>query len=318
MKKIAFLFPGQGSQFVGMLNGLMGHAQTAEAIRPLFETARQALNDDIGKLIADGPTECLNLTVNTQPVMLFASLAYFEAWRALGGPVPAWVAGHSLGEYSALAVSGVLSPKDALRLVRLRAEAMQVAVPVGHGAMAAILGLSDEQVLEVCAQATVVEATRAEVVEAVNFNAPAQVAIAGNTAAVERACAIAKEKGAKRALILPVSAPFHSSLMLPAAEMLEIAFQSTAFATPGIPYVNNVDVASPVDASAIKNALVRQAYNPVRWVESIQFLVEQGVTHFVECGPGRVLAGLVKRITDVPVYSLSDATSIHDTVRILT
>lgn len=287
MTKFAFVFPGQGSQAVGMLNGFAGN----EAVRQTIAEASDALQLDLGKLIAEGPKEALDLTTNTQPVMLAAAVACYRAWIAGGGAVPALVAGHSLGEYSALVAAGVIPFKDAVPLVRFRAQAMQEAVPVGQGGMAAILGLSDEDVRAACS-----EAAQGEVVEAVNFNAPAQVVIAGHKGAVERACEAAKAKGAKRALPLPVSAPFHSSLLAPASARLREYMQTLEFAAPQIPLINNVDVAVEQDVAAIKDALVRQAASPVRWVETVRRMAAEGVTHVIECGPGKVLAGLTKRI----------------------
>jgi [acyl-carrier-protein] S-malonyltransferase len=283
----AFVFPGQGSQSVGMLNAFADHP----AVAATLAEASDALGQDIGKLIAEGPAEELNLTTNTQPVMLTAAVAVYRAWQAAGGPTPTVVAGHSLGEYSALVAAGAIAFKDALPLVRFRAKAMQEAVPVGEGGMAAILGLSDDDVRAACAEASV-----AGVVEAVNFNAPAQVVIAGAKAAVEKACEIAKAKGAKRALPLPVSAPFHSSLLKPASDRLREYLASVTVNAPVIPVINNVDVAVLSDPAAIKDALVRQAASPVRWVETVQKMKADGVTRVVECGPGKVLAGLVKRI----------------------
>jgi len=283
----AFVFPGQGSQSVGMLNAFADHP----AVAATLAEASDALGQDIGKLIAEGPAEELNLTTNTQPVMLTAAIAIYRAWQAAGGPVPTVVAGHSLGEYSALVAAGALAFKDAVPLVRFRAKAMQEAVPVGEGGMAAILGLSDDDVRAACAEASAVG-----VVEAVNFNAPAQVVIAGAKAAVERACEIAKAKGAKRALPLPVSAPFHSSLLKPASDRLCEYLAGVTINAPVIPVINNVDVAVVSDPAAIKDALVRQAASPVRWVETIQKMKADGITRVVECGPGKVLAGLTKRI----------------------
>lgn len=285
--KIAFVFPGQGSQSVGMLDAWQGNAAVADALAE----ASQALGQDLGALIAQGPAEQLNLTTNTQPVMLAAGAAIYRAWIAAGGATPAIVAGHSLGEYTALTAAGSLALADAVRLVRVRADAMQAAVPVGTGGMAAILGLDDDTVRKVCA-----EAAQTEVVEAVNFNAPAQVVIAGHKAAVERACEGAKAAGAKRALVLPVSAPFHSSLLKPAADVLAGALAQVEVAAPAIPVINNVDVAVVSDPAGIRDALVRQAWHAVRWVETLQAMKAQGVTHVVECGPGKVLAGLTKRI----------------------
>ncbi len=283
----AFVFPGQGSQSVGMLNAFAGHP----AVAATLAEASDALGQDIGKLIAEGPAEDLNLTTNTQPVMLAAAVAIYRAWQAAGGPVPTVVAGHSLGEYSALVAAGAIAFKDAVPLVRFRAKAMQEAVPVGEGGMAAILGLSDDDVRAACA-----EASAAGVVEAVNFNAPAQVVIAGAKAAVEKACEIAKAKGAKRALPLPVSAPFHSSLLKPASDRLREYLANVTINAPVIPVINNVDVAIVNDPAAIKDALVRQAASPVRWVETVQKMKADGITRLVECGPGKVLAGLTKRI----------------------
>lgn len=283
----AFVFPGQGSQSVGMLNAFADHA----AVKETLAEASDALGQDIGKLIAEGPAEALNLTTNTQPVMLTAAVAVYRAWQAAGGPAPTVVAGHSLGEYSALVAAGAIAFKDAVPLVRFRAKAMQEAVPVGEGGMAAILGLSDDDVRAACA-----EASATGVVEAVNFNAPAQVVIAGAKAAVEKACEIAKAKGAKRALPLPVSAPFHSSLLKPASDRLREYLANVAVGAPAIPVINNVDVAIVNDPAAIKDALVRQAASPVRWVETVQKMKADGVTRVVECGPGKVLAGLTKRI----------------------
>jgi [acyl-carrier-protein] S-malonyltransferase len=246
---------------------------------------------NLGKLIAEGPKEALDLTTNTQPIMLTAAVAVYRAWIEAGGKTPAVVAGHSLGEYSALVAAGVIAFRDAVPLVRFRAQAMQEAVPVGQGGMAAILGLSDDDVRAACA-----EAAQGEIVEAVNFNAPAQVVIAGHKAAVERACEAAKAKGAKRALPLPVSAPFHSSLLKPASDRLRDYMENLNFSLPTIPLINNVDVAAVQDAAAIKDALVRQAASPVRWVETVQKMAADGVTQIIECGPGKVLAGLTKRI----------------------
>jgi [acyl-carrier-protein] S-malonyltransferase len=246
----------------------------------------------LGKMIAEGPKEDLDLTTNTQPVMLTAGVATWRAWVAAGGPMPSVVAGHSLGEYSALVAAGVIAFRDAIPLVRLRAEVMQQAVPVGQGGMAAILGLSDDDVRAVCA-----EAGQGQVVEAVNYNAPLQVVIAGHKAAVERACELAKAKGAKRALTLPVSAPFHSSLLQPASIKLREAMRDLVFKQPVISLINNVDVAVVSDPESIKDALVRQAASPVRWVETVQHMAGEGVVQLVECGPGKVLAGLAKRIS---------------------
>jgi [acyl-carrier-protein] S-malonyltransferase len=289
------VFPGQGSQSVGMMQAYGDIA----AVRDVLAEASDALGQDLGKLMAEGPAEQLNQTVNTQPVMLTAGYAAYRAWIALGGAEPELVAGHSLGEYAALVAAGVLPFRDALPLVRFRAQAMQEAVPPGQGAMAAILGLDEDAVRTACA-----EAAQGEIVQAVNFNSPGQVVIAGHAAAVKRACEAAKAKGAKRALPLPVSAPFHCALMQPAAERLRQYMQRIAFDAPRIPVINNVDVASYDDPARIKDALVRQACNPVRWVETIRAFAAQGITHVAECGPGKVLAGMTKRI-DASLESLA-------------
>ena len=309
MTKFAFVFPGQGSQAVGMLNGFADNP----VVKKTVDEASDALQFDIGKLIGEGPKEALDLTTNTQPVMLTAAIAFYRAWIAAGGTKPAIVAGHSLGEYSALVAAGVIAFKDAVPLVRFRAQAMQDAVPVGLGAMAAILGLSDEDVLAACA-----ESAQGEVVEAVNFNAPAQVVIAGHKNAVARACEAAKAKGAKRALPLPVSAPFHSSLLKPASARLQEYMAGLPFSSPQIPLINNVDVAVVDDAAAIKDALVRQAASPIRWVETVQKMVGQGITHVIECGPGKVLTGLTKRIDgDLIGEAIVDQASLDKTLELL-
>jgi len=293
MISFAFAFPGQGSQAVGMLDAWGDHP----VVRQTVQEASDALGEDLGKLIHEGPKESLALTTNTQPVMLLAGVAAYRAWRAEGGAAPVAVAGHSLGEYSALVASGVLTLAQAVPLVRLRAQAMQEAVPVGQGAMAAILGLDSARVVEGCAQATASFGVGSpEVVEAVNFNDPAQTVIAGSKAGVEKACEVLKGLGAKRALPLPVSAPFHSSLMKPAAERLKAKLADTALAVPQIPVVNNIDVAVQTDADAIRDALYRQAFGPVRWVECVAALKARGISTLVECGPGKVLSGMVKRI----------------------
>jgi [acyl-carrier-protein] S-malonyltransferase len=297
MSSFAMVFPGQGSQSVGMLDAWGDHP----AVRRTLDEASQALNEDVAALLHGGPKEALDLTTNTQPVMLVAGVAAYRAWLAEGGPTPAAVAGHSLGEYSALVASGSLALADALPLVRFRAQAMQDAVPVGAGAMAAVLGLDATAVRDVCAQS---QAATGECVEAVNFNDPRQTVIAGTKAAVEHAMAASRAAGARRALPLPVSAPFHSSLMKPAAERLRERLSSVVFTTPAIPVVNNIDVAVERDAAAIKDALVRQASGPVRWVEVVQALRDRGCMTIVECGPGKVLAGMVKRI-DASLGSMS-------------
>jgi [acyl-carrier-protein] S-malonyltransferase len=290
MSKFAFVFPGQGSQAVAMMEGFAGNPVVAQTIAE----ASDALQFDIGKLMAEGPKEELDLTTNTQPVMLTAAVAAYRAWIAAGGPVPSVVAGHSLGEYSALVAAGVIDFKDAVPMVRFRAQAMQEAVPVGQGTMAVVLGLSDDDVRAACAEA--VAADPSQVVEPVNFNAPAQVVIAGHTAAVEKACEFAKAKGAKRAMRLPVSAPFHSSLLKPASDRLRDYLANIAFKAPQIALINNVDVAVVNDPADIKDALVRQAARPVRWVETMQKVATDGISNVIECGPGKVLMGLAKRI----------------------
>lgn len=307
--KIAFVFPGQGSQTVGMLAGFAGNP----VVEQTLARASAALGQDLAGLIANGPAEQLNLTTNTQPVMLAASVAFHEAWKAAGGPAPALVAGHSLGEYAALVAAEALSLEDAVRLVRIRADAMQSAVPVGQGGMAAIIGLDDDAVRAVCAAAA-----QGQVVEAVNYNAPSQVVIAGHKEAVERACEGAKQAGAKRALPLPVSAPFHSRLMEPASLKLAEALAAIPVQSPKIPVINNVDVAFPQEPTLIRDALVRQAWHPVRWVETIQTMKAQGVTHVVECGPGKVLTGLTKRIEgELAGLSILDQASLDATLAAL-
>lgn len=293
-----------------MLNAFADHG----IVRETVQEASDALNQDLGKLIAEGPAEDLNLTTNTQPVMLTAAYAIYRAWQQAGGPKPAIVAGHSLGEYTALVAAGAIAFRDAVPLVRFRAQAMQTAVPVGVGGMAAILGLDDDTVRAVCAEASV-----AGVVEAVNFNAPAQVVIAGHKAAVEKACEVAKAKGAKRALPLPVSAPFHSSLLKPASDQLREYLAGVDVQVPSIPVLNNVDVAVVNEPAKVKDALVRQAAGPVRWVESVQAMAAQGVTHVIECGPGKVLAGLTKRIDGNLVgASVFDPASLEETLKLVT
>ena len=308
----AFVFPGQGSQSVGMLNTISGRPE----VRATLEEASEALGEDVAKLIAEGPAEALSLTTNTQPVMLTAAIAFYRAWLAAGGAVPKVMAGHSLGEYSALVAAGVISFKDAVPLVRFRAEAMQTAVPVGTGGMAAILGLDDATVIKVCAEAS---AASGGVVEAVNFNAPGQVVIAGASDAVTKGCELLKAAGAKRALPLPVSAPFHSSLLQPASEKLKGYLANIEFKVPTISVINNVDVEILHDPVAIKDALVRQAAKPVRWQETIQKMASQGITQVVECGPGKVLAGLTKRINDqvtgVPVFDDASLNEVLATLK---
>lgn len=293
MKPFAFVFPGQGSQSVGMLDAWGDHP----AVRETLKEASDALGEDVARLIQEGPKEALALTTNTQPVMLVAGIAAYRAWRAEGGAEPAVVAGHSLGEYTALVAAGALSLADAAPLVRFRAQAMQEAVPVGTGAMAAILGLEAQKVVEGCAEALRSFGTNSgETVEAANYNDPAQTVIAGSKAAVDKACEVLKGMGAKRALPLPVSAPFHSSLMKPAAEKLRQRLASTSIQSPRIPVVNNIEVKVETDPDRIRAALYEQAFGPVRWVECVRAIQGRGITTIVECGPGKVLAGLVKRI----------------------
>lgn len=315
MKSSAFVFPGQGSQAVGMLDAWGDHPAVAEVLKE----ASDSLHEDVAKLIREGPKEALALTTNTQPVMLVAGVAAWRAWLAEGGAQPAVVAGHSLGEYSALVAAGVLTLAQAAPLVRFRADAMQKAVPVGTGAMAAILGMDSAKVIAGCAEVTAsFAAGSVEVVEAVNFNDPLQTVIAGSKAAVEKACEVLKAGGAKRALPLPVSAPFHSSLMKPAAEALRDKLASIELAAPQIPVLNNIDVAVETDLARIREALVRQAAGPVRWVESVRALQARGVAAIVECGPGRVLGGMAKRIApELAVASVYDPASLAETRTLL-
>jgi [acyl-carrier-protein] S-malonyltransferase len=293
MTSFAFVFPGQGSQSVGMLDAWGDNPVVAQTLAE----ASDAMGEDIAKLIHEGPKEALGLTTNTQPVMLVSAVAAYRAWLAEGGAVPGVVAGHSLGEYSALVASGVLTLAQAAPLVRFRAQAMQEAVPVGTG----------DKVIAGCAEAQATfGAGSAEVVEAVNFNDPGQTVIAGSKAAVEKACEVLKANGAKRALPLPVSAPFHSSLMKPAADRLKEKLAATSFAAAQIPVVNNIDVTVETDVDRIRDALYRQAFGPVRWVECVAAIKARGVTTLVECGPGKVLAGMAKRIdvdlTGLPLF----------------
>ena len=309
MSKIAFVFPGQGSQSVGMMKGFAG----SQAVRETFAEASEALGEDLWKLVEEGPAETLNSTVNTQPVMLTAGYAAYRAWLEAGGAAPAMVAGHSLGEYTALVAAGVIAFRDAVPLVRFRAQAMQEAVPLGTGAMAAVLGLDDDAVRRACA-----ESSAGEVVEAVNFNAPSQVVIAGHKGAVERAAAAAKAAGGKRTVMLPVSAPFHSTLLKPAADRLLERMGGLVFAKPAIPVVNNVDVAIVESPEAIKQALARQAASPVRWVEVVRALAKAGVTDLIECGPGKVLSGFTRRIEPaLKSHAVTDAQSLAQTLEAL-
>jgi [acyl-carrier-protein] S-malonyltransferase len=299
--KLAMIFPGQGSQSVGMLAAYDGLPEVQET----KSLAGQVLGADFLRLLEEGPAEQLNLTVNTQPAMVSAGYAVYRAWRALGGPAPEIVAGHSLGEYTALTAAGAIAFADCLPLVRFRAQAMQEAVPAGQGAMAAILGLDDDAARAACGEA-------GGEVQAVNFNAPGQVVIAGEKAAVERAIEKCKARGAKRAMALPVSAPFHSTLMRPAAERLKGYLEKVAIAAPACQVVNNVDVKVETDPARIRDSLVRQAASPVRWVETIQAVAAMGATHIVECGPGKVLAGMTKRIAPgVQSFTLSDRAAVE-------
>ena len=309
MKQFAFLFPGQGSQAVGMLDAWGEHPVVAQTL----QEASDALGEDVAKLIHEGPKEALALTTNTQPVMLVAGVAAYRVWMSEVGVAPSAVAGHSLGEYSALVASGVLTLTQAAPLVRLRAQAMQDAVPVGVGAMAAILGMDAARVKAGCEEVTQSFGIATEVVEAVNFNDAAQTVIAGSKAAVEKACEVLKANGAKRALPLPVSAPFHSSLMKPAAEKLRERLRTLELAAPQIALVNNIDVAIETDVDRIRDALYRQAFGPVRWVECVQAIKNRGLSHLVECGPGKVLTGMVKRIdAELSGYALFDPVTLQE------
>ncbi|MES1982973.1 MAG: ACP S-malonyltransferase [Pseudomonadota bacterium] len=303
MTKFAFVFPGQGSQSRGMMDGYADFT----VVRDTYAEASEVLNQDLWQLVNDGSDADLNATVNTQPVMLTAGIAVYRAWQSLQGPPPVLLAGHSLGEYTALVAGGALKFSDALALVRYRAECMQQAVPEGIGAIAAILGLDDDSVRLICE-----EAAMGEVLEAVNFNSPAQVVIAGHRAAVERGMEVARHKGAKRTLMLPVSVPSHCSLMRGAAENLRAYLENVTVEVPAIPVIHNADVKSHHDAAAIKDALVRQLHTPVRWVETVQYFGQQGITHNVECGPGRVLAGLNKRIdSNQQALALNDGAALQ-------
>jgi [acyl-carrier-protein] S-malonyltransferase len=301
---IAFVFPGQGSQQVGMMDGYADD----RAVRSTFDEASAILGEDLWQLAAEGPAEAQNLTRNTQPLLLTASVAIWRAWQAARGATPSYMAGHSLGEYSALVAAGALAFRDAVPLVRFRAEAMQDAVAQGVGAMAAVIGGDDDAIAQACE-----EAAQGEIVEPVNYNGPGQVVIAGHRAAVERAMAAAKARGAKRAMLLPVSAPFHSSLLAPAAERLAKRLADVDFASPSVPIVHNVDVTARDTAAAIRDALARQAASPVRWTETMRYLVSHGVTSVVECGPGRVLAALARRTDDaLATYSLTDPAALAE------
>jgi [acyl-carrier-protein] S-malonyltransferase len=304
--KLAFVFPGQGSQAVGMMHGFANSPE----VRAVFDEASAALGQDMWTLVEQGPVEELNSTINTQPVMLTAGYAVYRAWRSAGGPEPDLVAGHSLGEYTALVAAGALAFRDAVPLVRIRAQAMQEAVPIGEGAMAAILGLDDDTLKAACD-----DAAQGQVVEPVNFNAPSQVVIAGHKAAVERGMAAAKARGARRAILLPVSAPFHSSLLKPAAARLARHLAGIVVNAPRIPVVNNVDVAIESDPQRIRDALARQACGPVRWVEVVRRLAQSGAGHVVECGPGNVLAALTRRIEErLQGHAIADSASLGATL----
>ena len=306
MNNTAFVFPGQGSQSVGMMAGF----GDAPVIKATFVEASDLLRIDLWKMVLDGPAEDLAQTVNTQPLMLTAGIAVWRAWRSQGGAMPDYFAGHSLGEYSALVAAEAIEFSDAVPLVRFRAEAMQQAVPVGQGGIAAILGLDEDAVIAACA-----EAAQGEIVEPANYNSPGQLVISGSRAAVERAIEAAKARGAKRAMMLPMSVPAHSSLMRPAAERLRERIAAISVAAPKVPVIQNIDVASFNDPAAIKDALVRQLYGPVRWIETIKALADAGMKHVIECGPGRVLAGLNKRIDDrIHAASIHDQASL-DTVK---
>jgi [acyl-carrier-protein] S-malonyltransferase len=308
--RIAFVFPGQGSQSVGMMQSFAD----LPGVHETFAQASELLGQDLWKLAAGGPADELNLTANTQPVMLVAGVALYRAWQARKGSAPAIMAGHSLGEYTALVAGGALEFADAVPLVRFRARAMQEAVPAGVGAIAAILGLEDDDVRAICAEAS----SANEVAEAANFNSPAQVVIAGNKAAIERGMQIAEARGAKRAVLLPMSVPSHCSLMRPAAERMRKELGSLSFRRGTVPVLHNADVKSAESADAIKNALVRQLVQPVRWVETVRQMVSDGVTHIVECGPGKVLAGLNKRIApESKILSFSDGAAFVQALSVL-
>jgi len=300
--KLALVFPGQGSQSVGMMAGY----DAFPVVRETFAEASAVLREDLWAIVSEGPDEALNQTVNTQPAMLAADIAVHRAWQAAGGAQASLLAGHSLGEYAALVAAGALSFSDALPLVRLRAQAMQEAVPAGVGAMAAVMGLDEAGIAEACR-----EAAQGQVVEPVNFNAPGQIVIAGHREAVERAIAVAKTKGAKRALMLPVSAPFHSRLLKPAAEKLAAYLANVPVAAAAVPVLHNVDVRAATSPDAIRGALAAQAASPVRWLETIQSFAAQGITRIVECGPGKVLSGLSKRIApEIDALPLNDGEAI--------
>lgn len=309
MTKFAFVFPGQGSQSRGMMNGYADFA----VVRNTFAEASDVLDQDLWQLVAEGSDAELNATVNTQPVMLTAGVAVYRAWQSVHGAAPAVMAGHSLGEYTALVAAGALQFADALPLVRFRAQCMQQAVPEGMGGIAAILGLDDEAVRVVCA-----EGAQGEVLEAVNYNSPGQVVIAGNRGAVERGMELAKARGAKRAIMLPMSVPSHCALLKGAAEQLREYLGNVAVQTPAIPVLHNADVATHGDAASIRDALVRQLYSPVRWVETVLAFGRQGITHNVECAPGKVLLGLNKRIdTNQQAMAINDGQALEQALAVL-
>jgi [acyl-carrier-protein] S-malonyltransferase len=311
MKPFAFIFPGQGSQSVGMLDAWGDHP----VVRAVLDEASQALHEDIGALIRQGSKEALALTTNTQPVMLVAGVAAYRVWMAEVGIAPRAVAGHSLGEYAALVAAGALTLAAAVPLVRLRGQAMQEAVPVGKGAMAAILGMDPARVAALCAEvAAEFPPESGELVEAANFNDNGQTVISGSKVAVERACEVLKAQGAKRALLLPVSAPFHCALMRPAALILRERLRQIAIASPQIPLINNIDVMEESDPERIRDALYRQAFGPVRWVQTVQSIKARGLEHMVECGPGKVLSGMVKRIdASLGAFAVFDPATLAET-----
>jgi len=315
MKPFAFVFPGQGSQSVGMLDAWGDHPVVIQTL----QEASDALGEDLTNLIHEGPKDVLGLTTNTQPVMLVAGVAAYRVWMAEVGMAPVAVAGHSLGEYSALVAAGVLTLAQATPLVRLRAQAMQESVPVGMGAMAAIMGMDAIRVAELCARVTQeFGSISGDVVEAANFNDPSQTVVSGSKAAVDRACEVLKANGAKRALLLPVSAPFHSSLMFPAAQKLRQALTQIDFSTPRIALINNIDVVVESDPARIRDALYRQAFGAVRWVETVQAIKSRGIAHLVECGPGKVLAGMVKRVDpELTGIAFYDPASLAETLGVL-
>lgn len=308
--KLAFVYPGQGSQSVGMMTGYAG----VKTVRNTFTEASDLLGEDMWAMAENGPADVINLTTNTQPLMLVAGVAVFRTWIESGGPVPEMLAGHSLGEYSALVAAEAMKFSDAVPLVRFRAQCMHEAVPAGIGAMAAVLGLDDEGVRAACEEASAGDG----IAEAANFNAPGQVVVAGQKAAVERAVEAAKARGAKRAMLLAMSTPSHCTLMKPASDRLEQALSKVSMQMPRIPVIHNESVAVATNIQQLRQSLVRQLHQPVRWVETVRKLIDSGVTHIVECGPGRVLAGLNKRIGgDVQTVALVDINSVEETIAAL-